>query len=162
MSRFLAGVLLACFSLAGQSVAEVDPAFRPVIEELRTKVSIPLRLPAKLPDLGQGSDPVYAIVERATAYSYTIVLGYTPDCNGASVCRIGSLSGAAAGQKKLRGKAVRLSRGITGRYTEAECGANCSDSVISWQEGRNQYSVGVKAGSEADAAALANATLPPK
>ena len=133
-----------------------------MIEELQAKVSIPLRLPAKLPDLGQGTDPVYAIVEQARLIPTAFVLGFTPDCNGASVCRIGSLSGAAAGQKKLRGKAVRLIRGITGRYAEAECGANCSDSVVSWREGRNQYSVGVKAGSQADAAALANATLPAK
>lgn len=162
MIRFLASALFACLLLTGGPADDVDPVFRPVIEELQAKVSIPLRLPSRLPDLGQGTDPVYAIVEQAKAHSYAIVLGFTPDCNGASVCRIGSISGAVAGQKKLRGKTIRLKGGITGRYVEAECGANCSDSVVSWREGRNQYSVGLKAGSQADAAALANATLPAK
>jgi len=158
MSRLFVALALVV-SAAGQTAAHVDPVFETVIEDLHAKVKIPLRLPGKLPDLGQGTDAVYAIVERATPYSYSIVLGFTPDCNGGSACRIGSLSGAAAGHKKLRGKLVRLKRGITGHYIEGECGANCADSVIRWREGANEYSAGLKAGSEADAAALANAAL---
>jgi hypothetical protein len=158
VKRFLCAAL-AAFALAAAPVAQVDPVFEAVIEGLYDKAAMPLRLPVKLPDLGQGTDRVYAIVEHAGSASYSVLLAFTPDCSGASVCRIGSFSGSRAGQKKLHGKAVRLQKGITGRYTESECGANCSDSVVSWREGPYLYSVGVKAGSQADAVALANSTL---
>ena len=154
--------VLACSLGFAQPAGEVDPAFTAAAEQLRHTVKIPLRLPSKLPDLGQGREAVYAIVERAAPRSYSIIIGFTPDCNGASVCRIGTLAGSPAGRKRLRGKGVKLKNGVAGRFNEASCGANCSDSIVSWREGANEYTVGVKAGSENDAAALANACLPSK
>ncbi len=157
MKGLLCAALFVIVAL--EVVAQVDPVFDPVIEGLRAEVAMPLRLSAKLPDLGQGTDRVYAIVEHASSASYSVLLAFTADCNGASVCRIGSLSGSRSPQKKLHGKAVHLHKGITGRYTEADCGANCSDAVVSWREGPYLYSVSVKAGSQADALALANSTF---
>jgi hypothetical protein len=141
---------------AGQTGA--DTVFRPIIDELRQKTRIPIRLPAKLPDLGQGPDRIYAVLVHSKPDSYSVVLAFTPDCNGASFCRIGSLTGAA-GSKRRTGKRIRLARGVTGFYTEGVCGANCSDSVIAWKEGPNEYTAGTKGGSDADVAALANAVL---
>jgi hypothetical protein len=138
---------------------DVDPVFRPIVDGLRQKTRIAVRLPAKLPDLGQGSDRVYAVLAHAEPGSYSVVLAFTPDCNGASFCRIGSLTGAAASSKRSTGKRIRLARGVTGYYTEGVCGANCPDSVISWREGPNEYTAGIKGGGETDVAALANAVL---
>jgi hypothetical protein len=138
---------------------DVDPVFQPLLDKLRQETRVSVRLPAKLPDLGQGSDRVYAVLAHADARSYSVVLAFTPDCNGASFCRLGSLTGSAAIGKRMAGKRVRLARGVPGYYTKAVCGANCSDSVISWRQGSNEYTAGVKGGAETDVAALANAVL---
>ena len=45
--------LLLLFASAPAQQPEIDPVFRPILGELRQKVQIPIRLPAKLPDLGQ-------------------------------------------------------------------------------------------------------------
>ena len=45
----------------------------------------------------------------------------------------------------MHGKAVKLAKGITGHFIDAECGANCSDSTLSWQQGGFRYMVGIKA-----------------
>ncbi len=160
MTHIFRIAIFAFVALRASPGQAVDPVFAPVIQDLHGKVGIPLRLPAALPDLGQGSDRVYAVVLHADSQSYSLLLAFTPDCNGASVCRIGSLSGAKT-SRKVRGKAVRLKKGIIGRYAEADCGANCSDAVVSWREGAYAYSAGVKAGSQADAVGLANSTLAP-
>ena len=151
--------LLLPLALGAPRPAGVDPVFRSIVDELRQKTRIAVRLPAKLPDLGQGSDRVYAVLEHAEPGSYSVVLAFTPDCNGASFCRIGSLTGSAASSKRSKGKQIRLARGVKGYYTEAVCGANCPDSIISWKEGPNEYTAGIKGGGEADVAALANAVL---
>ena len=151
--------LLLSLALGAPWQTEVDPVFRPMVDELRQKTRIAVRLPAKLPDLGQGSDRVYAVLARAETGSYSIVLAFTPECNGASFCRIGSLTGSGASGKRRTGKRIRLARGVTGYYTEGVCGANCPDSVISWREGPGEYTAGIKGGREADVAALANAIL---
>jgi hypothetical protein len=154
----LCGLLLPFASLRTQQ-GDVDPAFRPILDQLRQKVQIPVLLPSKLVDLGQGSDRVYAVVTRAEPRSYSIVLAFTADCNGASFCRIGSLTGSAAGKKRLSGKRIRLARGVAGYYIEGACGANCEDSVISWKAGPNLYTAGIKGGTAADVSAMANAVL---
>jgi hypothetical protein len=137
-----------------------DPVFQRLLEPLQKECRIPLRLPRRLPDLGQGTDPVYAVLESAQPDRYSIILGFTEDCNGASFCRIGVLTGRKlAGPSRWSGKQVRLHFGLRGVYQEAECGANCTDAVIRWREGDVEYSVGVKAGSLVDAKNLANASL---
>jgi hypothetical protein len=161
MRCLLRVAMFVSFVLGAAPERAIDPAFAPVIEDLRSKVAIPLRLPTVLPDLGQGTDRVYTIVQRAESSSYSVLLAFTPDCNGASVCRIGTLSGAKASRQRVHGKAVHLKKGITGRYTESNCGANCSDAVVSWREGANAYAARVKAGRRDDAVALANSTLAP-
>lgn len=152
-------MLLLSHPFSASRQTDSDPVFRSILGELLQQTRIAVRLPAKLPDLRQGSDRVYAVLAHAEPRSYSVVLAFTPDCNGASFCRIGSLNGSAASSKRSTGKRIRLARGVAGYYTEAVCGANCPDSVISWREGPNEYTAGIKGGSEADVAALANAVL---
>lgn len=154
----IAGVLLTAQAQEGHTT--VAPVFAPILKQLQQGTTIPVRLPGNLPDLGQGQDPIYAVVEFAKPAGYSIILGFTPDCNGASVCRLGTLGARRVVKgRSLKGKRVSLARGIVGIYREASCGANCSDSVITWREGAVEYSAGVKAGSEEDARKLANAVV---
>jgi hypothetical protein len=135
-----------------------DRVFQPVLGALQQKCPVRLRLPAHVPDLGQGNDPVYGVLGEAAVDRYTVYLAFTPDCNGASVCRIASFSAGPAGKDSAgAGGSVRLPGGRRGVYSEAECGANCSDAVVRWREGAVEYTVGVKGGSRADVVRLANA-----
>ena len=143
----------------------MDSIFQPLLPGFQERGGVPARLPAKLPELGQGKDPLYAVLGHADRNAYTIYLSFTPDCNGASVCRLGTLSGqalSALGSKKnakARANAVRLANGTIGVYAQSECGANCSDSVVRWREGAAEYSAGVKGGSREDVLQLANSCL---
>jgi hypothetical protein len=139
---------------------EVAPVFRSILEKLTRNTDLPVRLPATLPDIGEAGQPVYAIVEEAAPAAYSIILAFTADCNGASVCRIGTLSAKrVSGKTAVAGKPVSLTGGRRGFYTESECGANCSDSVVTWREGLVEYSVGFKAANRSDVLSFANAIL---
>ena len=151
-------VLLAIAAIAlGQ---EEGSDLKAAAVRLRQGTTIPLRLPPKMPDLGQGNDPLYAIVELAKPTAYSVIIGFTPDCNGASVCRAGTLAARRLPKARApRGKKVTLVNGVSGSFREGTCAAGCADSVVEWLEGNVQYSVGVKAGSQDDVTKLANIIL---
>lgn len=141
--------------LIGQSA---DALFQPVIAGIHRQWRLAVRVPAELPDVGARKDTVYAVLGKATRRRYEIVLGFTPDCTGGTACRIGTVSGEAS-LRKVRGKPVKLANGITGRFQDAECGANCSDSTISWKQGPAWYTVGIKAGHLPELTKMANSAI---
>jgi hypothetical protein len=156
-SKFLIGTVFA-LSLV---LAQADPLFAAAAKLLKEKCTIPARLPKALPDVGQGSERIYAVPQTVGRDSYLIILGYTQDCNGASFCRLGSLQARAApqGRSPLHGKPVRLARGIRGFFTEATCGAGCSDSKVEWQQEDAIYSAGLKGAKLQEVVPLANAVI---
>ncbi len=143
-----------------QRVNPIPKVFQPIIPTLKTKTKVPLRLPSDIPDVDD-SLPLYAVIETANSSSYSLILGYTPDCGGGNACRLGSLSGEAIGNKRqpLTGKRVKLTQNRTGYFIEATCGANCSDSILTWQEGNYRYTVGIKAGDLKSLTKMANSTV---
>jgi len=152
-------LVLACLLVSAQA-EERTQIFAPILRELKQSTSVPVRLPDHLPDLGQGQEPLYAVLEFARPAGYSVILAFTPDCNGASVCRVGTLSARRVTKGRIaRGKRVTLAGGVAGAYREGGCGAGCSDSVVTWRDGTVEYSAGVKAGSETDVVKLANAIL---
>ncbi|MDQ2900001.1 MAG: hypothetical protein M3Y07_09405 [Acidobacteriota bacterium] len=142
------------FTISGQQT----DLFAPVIPAIRAKWRLPVRVPAQLPDLGVGQDRIYAVLGAAGKSHYEIILGFTPDCTGGTACRVGAVS-ADAPPKKIAGKPVRLSRGIVGRFVDAVCGANCSDSTVSWKQGPASYTVGIKAGRLKELREMANSAI---
>ncbi len=136
---------------------DADALFQPVISKIHRQWSLPIRVPAELPDLGD-KQPAYANLSKATRRRYEIILGFTPDCSGGTACRIGTVSGEVS-SRQLRGKPVQLANGITGRFQDAKCGANCSDSTIKWKEGPAAYSVGIKAGHLPELTKMANSAI---
>jgi hypothetical protein len=137
-----------------------NPVFSPIIPTLKKKTKIPLWLPSYIPE-SEGDIPLYAQVETVTAKSYSILLGFDPECNGETACRLGSVSGEIINGKNkiLKGKKITFSRKKQGYFVDATCGANCSDSTLSWQEKGYLYQVAIKAGDLKTLVKMANSTV---
>ena len=123
-----------------------SPVFASVLTELQSKSRVPLRLPTYLANEEETS-PLFAIVETAAPTRYEVQLAFTKNCTGGNACRYGRVSGQAIGKaaKQERGQAVSLTQGITGYFVNAKCGANCSDSTLTWIQEGYRYTVGIKA-----------------
>lgn len=138
----------------------VDPVFHEILPALNEHTKIPVHLPSRLPDLGQGGDRVYAVLGSATEDAYTIIIGFTRDCSGESACRLATLSALPVSRwAPIVEQSIRLAGGKRAFFHDAECGANCSDSLVRWREHATMYVVGIKAGAKADVIKLANAVL---
>jgi hypothetical protein len=127
--------------------AQTNPGiFDSVLPALRQKTRVPLKLPSYLATENE-TNPLYAIAVTVALKRYELQLAFTPDCTGGNVCRYGMVSGEviAFGENRARGKPAKLARGITGYFVDAKCGANCSDSTLTWQQGGYRYVVGIKA-----------------
>src|SRR6185436_2515259 len=118
-------------------------AVRPALEK-GTKV--PLRLPTYFST--EGEDQLYAQVESATAKAYSVLIDFDPECHGSTACHFGEISGKAIanGARPPRGKPVKLAKKTTGYFVDGPCGASCSDSTLTWDEGGYRYTVAEKAG----------------
>jgi len=137
-----------------------NPVFKPIIPTLKKKTRVPLWLPNYVPE-SDGDIPLYAQLEIVTAKNYSILLGFDPECNGGTACRLGSISGEIINRqnKILNGKKITLSRKRQGYFVDAICGANCSDSILSWQEKGYLYQVAIKAGDLKTLVKMANSTV---
>jgi hypothetical protein len=133
------------------------PIFSEILPRLKVKTKLNIRLPAYIPE-SDGSNRVYAILETANASKYEILLAFTADCTGGNACRLGSTSAEAITAKSpvLKGKAVALANGITGYFTDASCGANCSDATLTWEQNSVRYTVAIKAGKVTTLVKMAN------
>lgn len=148
--------------IAQQSKIQPHPVFKSILSQLKQKTQIKILLPKFIPE-SDGENPIYAIVEAATQKKYEILLGFSPDCNGGTACRLGVLSAEAVTSKtpRLTGKPVSLAKGITGYFVDFTCGANCSDATLTWRQKGVQYVVGVKAGDRTSLIKMANSAINP-
>jgi hypothetical protein len=144
---------------ASGSTGKVLPLFQPVLASVKQKTGLKIALPTVFD--GVDASQLYAYVEKADKSGYFLEIGYTPDCNGATACRYGSLAGepVTPGQKPLSGTKVTLANGLTGYFTDASCGASCGDSTLTWQQGNVRYTVGSKAGLQAALVKIANSAI---
>ncbi|MEH2434799.1 MAG: hypothetical protein V7K25_11210 [Nostoc sp.] len=146
--------------IAQQSKTPPHPVFKSILPKLKQKTQIRILLPKFIPE-SDGENPIYAIIEAVTQKKYEILLGFSPDCNGASACRLGVVSAEAVTRKTLHltGKPVSLARGITGYFVDFSCGAGCSDATLTWRQQGVQYVVGVKAGDRTSLVKMANSAI---
>jgi len=139
----------------------VHPVFQPILGKLQhIKPRVSILLPGYIPE-PDGGKPVYAVVEKATPSEYSVLLGLTKDCNGGTACRLGAVFGEAITIQSPpnAGKSIRLTNGITGYFTEAKCGANCSDAMVSWDQNGGRYTVALKAGKLETLVKMANSAI---
>ena len=142
--------------------AQPHPVFKSILPQLKKNTKITILLPNYIPGL-EGENPLYAIIETANKNKYDILLGFSPDCTGGTACRFGMISAEAINSKtpKLTGKAVSLAKGITAYFVDAKCGANCSDSTLTWRQKGVQYTIGIKAGNQKDLVEMAKSLIIP-
>jgi hypothetical protein len=135
--------------------------FEPLMPELRLKTRVPLKLPTYLGNEQTEEWPLYAIIEEATPTRYFLQIAFSPDCSGGTACRWGGATGERIGSQTERptGKPIKLANGITGYFVDSTCGANCSDSVLTWDQGGHRYTVESKAGSPEFLKKVANSAI---
>ncbi|MEH2239791.1 hypothetical protein [Nostoc sp.] len=148
--------------IAQQNKIQLHPVFKSILPKLKQKTQIKILLPKFIPE-SDGENPIYAIVETATQKKYEILLGFSPDCYGASACRLGVVSAEAVTHKtpRLSGKRVSLAKGITGYFVDFTCGAGCSDATLTWRQQGVEYVVGIKAGDRTSLVKMANSAINP-
>ncbi|MEH2068716.1 MAG: hypothetical protein V7K47_11240 [Nostoc sp.] len=146
----------------GQNRIQLHPVFKSILPKLKQKTQIKILLPKFIPE-SDGQNPIYAIIETASPKKYDILLGFSPDCNGGTACRLGVLSAEAVTRKtpRLTGKPMSLAKGITGYFVDFSCGANCSDATLTWRQQGVQYTVGLKAGDRTSLVKMANSAINP-
>ncbi len=143
-----------------QGSSDDKTIFQNVLPTLEKKTRVPLSLPTYLATENE-TNKLYAIVEAATPARYELQLAFDPECNGGNACRYGFVAGQAIGSnaRRLKGKPVKLAKGLTGYFVDAKCGANCTDSILSWNQNGYRYTVGIKAGNIATLRKVANSAI---
>lgn len=136
------------------------PIFRKILSELKGQTELPIRLPTYIPE-SDGPNPIYALLVTANASEYQIRLAFTADCTGGNACRLGSTFAEVIRPQSpvLTGKVIALANGITGYFTDATCGANCSDATLTWEQNSVRYTVAIKAGKVATLVKMANSAI---
>lgn len=184
MALFLVGSGGAALSQAIARLKTLAAPFQPIATELQSVVQVPLMLPARLP-LSKDDPRLYATVTVRNTTQYEIVLGWTVNCGGGNACRWGTLSGQRITPNtpsiarqfadfpdpnfqpwadlppeiKQQFGPVKLTRGISGFFVPATCGATCGDSMVLWEQDGFRYMVGIKVGKPKDVIALANSAI---
>ncbi|MBD2243544.1 hypothetical protein [Nostoc sp. FACHB-888] len=148
--------------IAQQSQTQLHPVFKSILPKLKQKTQIKILLPKFIPE-SDGENPIYAIIEAATQKKYEILLGFSPDCNGASACRLGVVSAESVTRQtpRMTGKRISLAKGITGYFVDFTCGAGCSDATLTWRQQGVQYVMGLKAGERTSLVKMASSAINP-
>jgi hypothetical protein len=148
------------------SLSPISSVYTKAVTVLRSKTSVPLRLPTCVWGL-DSNDDLHAIVKSADESGYVLVLGATPDCQGQHVCSYGTMIGTshpldqidAYDVTRRRRTLVKLHRGLAGYFYGSVCGAYCSDSFVTWTEGTYHYIIGLKAEKKSKLVASVNSAI---
>jgi hypothetical protein len=146
--------------------SSISKAFTNAVTVVRSKTSVPLRLPSCVWGLGS-EDELYAVVKSVDESGYVVVLGATPDCEGQHVCSYGTMIGTTRPLDQIDDydvtrrprTLVKLRRGLTGYFYASVCGAYCSDSFVTWSEGTYHYIIGLKAETRSNLLASVNSAI---
>jgi hypothetical protein len=123
----------------------VHQAFQPISAKLKQQTKIPVLLPTFIPE---SNNPLFtALIENISPMEYKVMLAFDPQCNGGTACYLGNVSGKLTdGDSVPEGTKVTLANHLTGYFVDATCGANCSDSTLSWMDQGNLYQVALQGG----------------
>lgn len=164
------------------SIANAATIFDPIRSQLGES-QVPLRLPTYIPAHGQAETtgdvpPVSANLTSRESGRYEVILGYSPDCEGGSVCRLGTVTGQMKPTEPIAAQfnesdylysdehrsdepmgSVTLANNIRGEFLPWRCATSCEDAQIVWEEGNYRYSVGIKMGDRASLVEMANSAI---
>lgn len=175
LSPLIAVMLSSCAahrSMREPCTAASDPLFDSIASNVRRHTRLPVLLPKKMPDIGQGNQALHAWIKEASASRYSIILSFRgpagtpcapeqgPAAADSQVCRFASLFAERASATTCgQGSTIVLADNVRGCVTQPPVGANAGDSRIVWMSGGIRYGATIKAGAEQDLAALANEVI---
>lgn len=159
--------LIASFAVLGsssifQSKASAEPhrIFNTLLPQLERRTRVPILLPRELPQLLlQRSNSFYLHLEKANANGYEISILTDPNCRGANVCFLGSLSAerisstaayaSPSSVRELQSQAnVSLRGGIKGFFEPLSCGGSCSPPNLRWVYQGVLYEISLRTSNE--------------
>ena len=174
-------VLLFLFLLADTDAAHSSPkpnqVFQSLIPILSQQSQVPILLPANIPDsLSAEKAQIYADIETATPFEYTVVLGFDPRCITNTPCRLGFISGKVItpitlpleeeyeydpSYRTLRSPEppgfVFLDGGqIKAYFLPYSCFTICSDSSLAWDYKGYRYAISIRSATKKDLVDMAN------
>ena len=122
-------VPLAAAAFAAPSVNAIYPlqAFKTVLPRVKTRTTVAVLLPAKLPTAGR-TPKLYAS-GAGTGTGWSLSLGGAPNCGGADACFIASFDAQRGRPLPVKSNA-RLSNGDTAAYHPITCGASCAPATL--------------------------------
>jgi len=141
------------------STPQLHPAFQPILANLKSRTQVAILLPTVIPDIE--TSQIYATLSSANATSYQIEIGFSADCNGATVCRVGSVLAETVkpNSPPNKGSSVALANGTSGYFVDFACGASCSDSTLTWNQANVRYTVTMKAAKIETLVKMANSAI---
>lgn len=141
----LALVALTGLKVMGQQNATVDPVFSGILSKLRSSTSVPVLLPASMPELYASYPSLYASISQSVTNTnaYEVLLDDQQNCNHASACAVASFLGEVSSYDSapLGTTKVTLSKSTQGYFTPGRCGSSCGRSRIDWISGSYRYAV---------------------
>ena len=114
--------------------------FQPVIAELRSKVQIPVLLPAKLPARLRSPDISDVVLLTAAADSYSVDLRYRGVGGDAGFAAW--FHGVRAGHDTVRARhPYRLASGALAAFIPVGCGGSCAPANLWWKQDGVIYTI---------------------
>jgi len=132
----------------------VNSIFAPVLESLKAKTSVPLRLPLVVG--GEYDAALYTDLGWVGSTRYVVRIGQ--NCER-SYCPYGTVSGAKISGRAGRpsGKVIELAGGVKGYFVDGS--KSSKNSIITWDEGQYRYAITLSAADEAAISKVANSAL---
>lgn len=131
--------------------------------QVHERAHIPVLIPSVMP--AWGVNRLYETVDLAKPGKYRISFGLAANCNGATACDGGSVTGGITDaladlSRDPSRQNVRLRDGTTATFVGFRCGASCGESAISFWRRHVWYALYLHAASKADMIRSANSMLP--
>ncbi len=139
---FVAGVIVV---KAATQARQVDPVFSSIMSGLTSATSVPVLLPASMPELYASHPSLYASVSQSVTgtNAYEVLLDDEQSCNHAHACAVASFLGemSSTDSTTLGTVKVTLANGVQAYFTPGQCGSSCGASRLDWISGQYRYAV---------------------
>jgi hypothetical protein len=117
--------------------------FKPALEQIQSKISIPILLPSKLPSNIPESGTKLASGE-VREDGYFISLYYSANANTSYAAGFGGSTLILQDRDLPNSARVALSDGRTGIFRPVSCGGSCAPANLWWQQNGVMYQIQVK------------------
>jgi uncharacterized protein YecT (DUF1311 family) len=124
-------------------VKEPTRVFTPALDEIRSKTTIPILLPSKLPSAIPESEIKLASGE-VTKEGYFITLYYSADTNASYAAGFSGSTLILQDRDLPSGTRTVLSDGRTGIFRPVSCGGSCAPANLWWEQSGVMYNIQVR------------------